>query len=728
MSFFNWLKKPQLKTGTSEKLVDFKKDWSSIVDQVDAGVLVVNGDNLIIYANKRAHQMLGYHDREIMGKPFGILVPSGLYAAKASVGIRKSLLSTAEKEFDLVWRNKLQEGETHWALARKGGILPIDVTLIDLQDGADFSTIVTIRDASDKIKETQELIASAMHDSLTDIPNRSAFLSKLEDVLNNTKTRRCSLFFLDLDHFKGVNDKFGHSVGDEVLKILVSRWSSQLSDTQTLARLSGDEFVILMDEDVDNQKMVKIAEQLMNLTRQTIQLNDLIINLTVSVGIVVAKKGHDTPENVLKWADLAMYAVKEAGRNDFKLLDESLRHRMEKTAVMVQSLREAIAKNELEWVVQPIVAAEGGRVLGGELLTRWTLNGQKISPAEFIPLAESHGLILGLGQWIFREACKCEVEWRERWGEKAPYVSINVSARQLVNEHWKDEVLTILEETGAQAHRIVLEITETVLMDEYEAIGILLNDLAKMGFKTAIDDFGTGYSSLSKLSRLPVHILKIDREFIQKLTHSPNDRSIVRAVIGLGRSLGLKLVAEGVEDEEQFKELRHYGCDQIQGYFLGRPVSEKEWNNIVESKNQSMTIKPPEPDAGCYFMVYSSQVNSSEIYSDQAMLEDIKISSNKNNYFRHITGCLILKNGFFLQWIEGPRSEVEMLMDTLSKDVRHKNITKIIEGKCSRRAFPDSPMKMGSQKEEADDVVIEGLINDAHAAYAYFISRSNETQ
>lgn len=730
MSWLNWLKskcKNGLKTIPSDKSVDFKKDWSSIVDQVDAGVLVLNGDNIIIYANKQIHQMLDYKNKEMLGRPFGVLVPSSLYRARPTLGLRNGLLSTAEKEFDLVWREKLQEGENHWALTRKGDLVPLDVTLIDLQEGNDWSTIVTIRRSRAKKEATNHFFGFATHDFLTGVPNRSAFLTTLEKVLSVQKSRRCALFFLDLDHFKGINDRFGHSVGDEVLKKLVSRWSQLLTSDHTLSRLSGDEFVILLDEEADSKKMLHFAEQLVNAARQSIQINDLSIDITVSVGIVVAKRGEDSPQNVLKWADLAMYAVKESGRNDFKLLDETLRHRMEKTAAMVQSLREAIARGDLGWMVQPIVAAEGGRVLGGELLARWSMGGQSIPPSEFIPLAEAHGLILDLGQWIFREACQCEVDWRKKWGDKAPYVSINVSARQLVHELWKEEVLSILKETGANPHRMVLEITETVLMDEYESIGILLSDLAKIGFKTALDDFGTGYSSLSKLSRLPVHILKIDREFIQKLTHSPNDRSIVRAVIGLGRSLGLKLVAEGVEDADQLKELRQYGCDQIQGHFLGLPLSEENWMIMVDEKNHAdQLFKIPEPESSCYFLVYASKFNHSMHQDFDQVLSDITRASQKKNGFKGITGCLVIKDKQFLQWIEGPRSEVEMLMDVLSKDIRHTDISKIIEGRCSRRAFPDTPMKIPPL--EKDGVVpIEQLVNDAHATYAYFLSRSNET-
>jgi EAL domain-containing protein (putative c-di-GMP-specific phosphodiesterase class I) len=304
--------------------------------------------------------------------------------------------------------------------------------------------------------------------------------------------------------------------------------------------------------------------------------------VTASIGVAIGNGSTHSADDLLRFADTAMYAVKEKGRDGWQFFSESLQEQARQRLIITNGLRTAIERNELSPRFQPIVVADSGRIVGAELLLRWHPPEGEVSPAIFIPIAEMTGSIVQIGAWVFRQGCRAEADWRRRWGETAPYVSVNLSPRQLSEESLVDDFSAILRETGADPARLLLEITETSLMADVETNLRILRRLAALGLRVAVDDFGTGYSSLAQLTRLPVNVLKIDRAFVDGIDKSAESRTVIRAIIGLGRALGLKLVAEGVENGMQQRELCAYGCDFIQGYYFHRPLTENVFVDTLE--------------------------------------------------------------------------------------------------------------------------------------------------
>jgi EAL domain-containing protein (putative c-di-GMP-specific phosphodiesterase class I) len=369
---------------------------------------------------------------------------------------------------------------------------------------------------------------------------------------------------------------------------------------------------------------------------------------------------------------------------------------------------------------QPIVAAESGRIVGAEALLRWRPPEGDISPAVFIPIAEMTGAIVPIGAWVFRQACRAEAAWRARWGAEAPYVSVNLSTRQLSEESLADDFARMLAETTADPTRLLLEITETSLMADVDANLRVLRRLAALGLRVAVDDFGTGYSSLAQLTRMPVDVLKIDRAFVDGIDKSEESRTLIRAVIGLGRALGLKLVAEGVETAAQQRELCVYGCDFIQGYYFHRPQAEAAFIDTVERQPRGAAPGMPAP---IYFVLYVSR--ATQPMTSQTLAE-LQKQSRDANRAAGISGCLLYQDGCFLQMIEGQRETLLALLDRIKADPRHRDFKLIIEGPVTRRIFRDWGMALRdlSQTPELDfapwqqrKIDFYALGEDARACY-----------
>jgi EAL domain-containing protein (putative c-di-GMP-specific phosphodiesterase class I) len=315
---------------------------------------------------------------------------------------------------------------------------------------------------------------------------------------------------------------------------------------------------------------------------------------------------------------------------------------------------------------------------------RWHPQQGEISPAVFIPIAEMTGSIVAIGLWVFRQGCLAEVKWRNRWGELSPsYISVNVSTRQLNEASLVQDFTNILRETEADPTRILIEITETSLMADVETNLHVLGKLAELGMRVAVDDFGAGYSSLAQLARMPVSVLKIDKAFVDGVDKQANSRTIIRVIIGLGRSLGLKLVAEGVENEAQLVELRSNGCDYIQGYFFYRPLDEQTFIEVVDRElaNNTKEVNP-----SLFFLLYVSQ--ASEAMNGDTLEQIIKVSRQKNQNVG-VTGCLLFQDGCFMQMLEGSQENVLKLMESIQRDSRHKNVHIVIQGYEQRRIFLD---------------------------------------
>jgi diguanylate cyclase (GGDEF)-like protein len=432
-----------------------------------------------------------------------------------------------------------------------------------------------------------QLAHQALHDPLTGLPNRALLIDRLAQALARTGRggRALAVLFLDIDRFKLVNDGLGHGAGDELLKTLAARLRRVVRPTDTVARFGGDEFVVVCEEATDEATAVALAKRMCDAIGDHVELVGRRMQVTVSIGIVLADSTRDDPEGVLRDADAAMYRAKERGRARIELFDATLRERVMERLETEAALRQAIDRGELRLVFQPEVSLTDGRVVGVEALLRWQHPERGLlSPGAFLPMAEETGLIVPMGTWALEQACRHAKDWRGNHQDAPPFVVwVNLSARQLCEPGLPERVAEIVADTGADPTMVGIEITESVLMEDINAVGAALEALKALGLKLAIDDFGTGFSSLSYLKRFPVQMLKIDQSFVAGLGEDEGDSAIVRAVIELAHSLGLEAVAEGVETAGQLAALRRLGCDTAQGYYFDRPGAPSTISALLET-------------------------------------------------------------------------------------------------------------------------------------------------
>jgi diguanylate cyclase (GGDEF)-like protein len=421
----------------------------------------------------------------------------------------------------------------------------------------------------------EELSRQALHDPLTDLPNRTLLGDRLERALSRTRRtgRRVGVLFLDLDRFKLVNDTRGHLGGDSLLKVVADRLTAAVRPNDTVARFGGDEFVVVCEEVCDAAEATALAERLRSALAEPIDLEGGQLFVTVSVGVAVSQRG-DSPERLLRDADCAMYRAKERGRARTELFDETMRTKAQTRLSTELALRQALERDEFFLVYQPILSISDNRITGVEALLRWDRpDGIITGPAEFIPVAEETGLVVPIGMWVFTEACRQLATWRRTVRNLPPLtLSVNLSTRQLLEPELLPVLSAALTREGIEASALIVEITESVLMEDVTYFIEVLSALKSLGVRVAVDDFGTGYSSLEYLKRFPIDALKIDRTFVDGLPEDPHDSAIVTAIIAMARALGLSVVAEGVETAEQLATLRALGCDMGQGYHWSKPL------------------------------------------------------------------------------------------------------------------------------------------------------------
>jgi diguanylate cyclase (GGDEF)-like protein/PAS domain S-box-containing protein len=430
--------------------------------------------------------------------------------------------------------------------------------------------------ALERLDAEAELAFRATHDPLTGLPTRGTFLEHLDGALSSRRTsdRIVAVLFLDLDRFKDVNDGLGHDTGDRILCALAQRLTEALRTGDLVARFGGDEFAVLAHvEGPEHARLV--AGRLLDEISRPIESEGGEFQVSASIGIALPVNGNIDGDSLIRDADVAMYRAKERGRARAVLFDGALRSGMMARVDMEAGLRHALERDEFHLDYQPVVSVASGRVAGIEALLRWRpSDGRVIPPAEFIPLAEETGLIVPIGRWVLEEAAHEAARWWALRPDDPPMVlAVNLSARQLAHPGLVTEVATAIDAAGADASHLSLEITESVLLDDLDGTLRVLEALRELGVHLVIDDFGTGYSSLEYLKRLPVDVLKIDRGFVAGLGRDEQDRAIVRAVIELSHALGLQVVAEGVEEPEQLRDLESFGCDFAQGFLLARPQS-----------------------------------------------------------------------------------------------------------------------------------------------------------
>lgn len=648
-----------------------------ILSIADMAIVAADSEGIISESNRSAQALFGYSEDELTGMSVHRLMPPHFRQRHAE--LLKAFVEGKETERRMSGRNEVV------GYRKDGSFVPLEASIAKFHDGNDWLLVVTMRDITERKRAEDELTRRATHDALTGLPNRALIRERLGNALQRSRRsgESVALLFLDLDGFKLINDTHGHEAGDELLKAVASCLLEQVRPGDTVARLAGDEFVVLCEKVEQPVSMSVLAARINDIVRQPVHFQGTDLFVTGSIGVAIGNGNTHSADDMLRYADTAMYTVKERGGDGWQFFNETLQEQAQQRLAIINGLRTAIERQELSALFQPIVDAETGRVVGAELLLRWQPASGAVSPAVFIPVAEMTGAIVPIGLWVFREACRAEAEWRHRWGESAPYISVNVSARQLNEASLVDEFSAILLETGADPARLLLEITETSLMADVESNLRILRRLADLGLRVAVDDFGTGYSSLAQLTRLPVNVLKIDRAFVDGIEKSEESRTIIRAVIGIGRSLGLKLVAEGVETAGQHRELCTYGCDMIQGYYFHRPLNEKTFAEVFEREH---TLPGGDTSSALHFLIYVSR--SRDCLTQDEVLQLLRPFQHHNRR-NGISGCLIYKDGEFMQLIEGNKETVLALRDRIRADTRHDNFRIVAEGVLHQRTFTD---------------------------------------
>jgi diguanylate cyclase (GGDEF)-like protein len=443
-----------------------------------------------------------------------------------------------------------------------------------------------------------ELNQLATHDSLTQLPNRRLLLERLKHGIDVARRsdKQLALLMLDLDRFKAVNDSLGHAAGDELLQQAAVRIQNRLRDVDTVARLGGDEFIVLLEDIAHPDDAARVAEEIVADLSRPFQLSSNNENdsepgrevlIGASIGISLHPQHGNNPELLMEQADTAMYEAKQAGRGCFAYFSEEITIAVRKRIVLENRLRRAIEQQELRVFYQPQLDMITGRIIGAEALVRWQSPTEGlIAPIHFIPIAEETGLILEIGEWVLRETCRQGQRWKAA-GFLPLILAVNVSAQQFRRCDINALVAAVLAETGFPAGQLELELTESGLMDNQDRAVEVLNNLRAQGIRLAIDDFGTGYSSLAYLKRFPLDVLKIDKSFIDDIPHFQDDMEITATIIAMGHILGFKVLAEGVETQEQLDFLRKKGCDAYQGYFTSKPVPAEDFAELLRAQHKN---------------------------------------------------------------------------------------------------------------------------------------------
>jgi len=542
----------------------------AILDNMVDGVITIDAQGNIASFNASACRMFGYTPEEVLGRNVSLLMPepeSGRHDGYLRSFFRGQTPRVIGVGRDVNGRRKA------------GSIFPMSLAVSRIERDGQTLFIGLTRDITERKRAEAAIEKLAFNDPLTGLPNRRLLLDRLDQTLASRQRqgRHGAVVFIDLDNFKSLNDTLGHGMGDLLLQSIAKRLQSAVRAQDSVARWGGDEFVVLLqDLGADRAEAIRHAEaaceKLLRVLGQPYQLKDYLHHSTPSIGIVVWGAEDRSSEDLLKHADHAMYQAKAAGRNQLCFFDPVTQAAMADRAVLEADLRAALPNHQLELHLQAQVNHLGA-LTGAEMLLRWRHPTRGwVSPAQFIPLAEQTGLIVPLGEWVLQQACFQLALWAEQPRMAGLTLAINVSAHQFRQKGFLETVQNLLSRSGAPAHRLKLELTESALVDDVEAVIALMGELNQLGVRLSLDDFGTGYSSLAYLKRLPLKQLKIDQSFVRDLLNEPNARSIAHAILQLGESLGLHVIAEGVETLEQRALLVEMGCLAFQGYLFSRPL------------------------------------------------------------------------------------------------------------------------------------------------------------
>ncbi|HYO78247.1 MAG TPA: EAL domain-containing protein, partial [Thermoanaerobaculia bacterium] len=545
-----------------------------LFEQNAAGVCVSRIDGLIVDCNETCATMLGFARRELIGRNMRELYANPSEAEELTALLRSATtLNSVEIELRREDRRALWVLE-NIALVGEGPAALVHATLVDI---------------SDRKRAEEQIEFHAYHDVLTHLPNRRLFTDRLRHSLTRAKRNNKSVgvMFIDVDHFKTVNDTLGHTAGDELLLEMARRLRECVRDDDTVARLGGDEFTIILAELRQPEDALVVAEKVLAAVQEPLTIANMPVNVSASIGIAVYPDDGSDPESLLRNADSAMYRAKEAGRSNVQLCTDEMKRRAVERIAVESRLSTAVTDQQLMLAYQPQVSLVTGQTIGVEALVRWNDPERGIvEPASFIPIAEETRLILPLGEWVLRTACRQMKEWQER-GAAPMRMAVNLSARQFQQHDLVQMVRSALEDAQLAPSALDLEITETTAMQNAEATLDTLHALRALGVGISIDDFGMGYSSLNYLRRFPISAVKIDGAFIRDLSTNDGDGAIVSAVIAIARSLRLRVLAEGVETAEQFAALRARNCDEAQGFYFSKPATAEDATRMLMSGRAS---------------------------------------------------------------------------------------------------------------------------------------------
>lgn len=549
------------------------------------GIIITDKFGMIESVNPKFTQVTGYSEVEAIGQSTNLL-SSGRHSADFYQHLWGELQNNG------YWQGEI------WNRRKNGQVYPEWLTITAIYDDegeiAQFAAIFS--DITDRKKDEERIRRLAFFDDLTGVANRRLFQDRLEQAISNAQRHqhRLAVLFLDLDMFKRINDSLGHVVGDEVLKVVAGRLAHTVREGDSVARLGGDEFTVMVPEIDTMEGLMVLAQRINESISEPIAVGSHELYISTSIGISIYPDDGLSSEDLIKNADAAMYRVKADGRGSFHRYTDSLHHDSVRELTIETRLRKAIKDQLLEVKYQPKIALNSGALVGFEALLRWhdRSSGLVVSPAEFIPVAERLGLISVLGEWVLEEVCRKLVSWHKTGLAVVP-VAVNISAQQLMKGDLAATVRRIVQTTGAQANWLELEVTESCFIPEQaDRIANILYALRQQGVRISIDDFGTGYSSLSYLRRLPLDALKIDRTFVTDVASNPDDARLASTIIAMAKGMGMKVIAEGIENKEQLAFLRHQGCHEGQGFMFARAESASQvaswlqdgWNPLADNE------------------------------------------------------------------------------------------------------------------------------------------------
>ncbi|WP_129600809.1 sensor domain-containing protein [Anaerophilus nitritogenes] len=559
-----------------EKMSKKIKIAQKILDSTKEGIVITDIKGNIKWVNPAFTTITGYEKEEVLEKNPRIL-KSQRHDSLFYKNMWKSILQKGFWQNE-IW-NRRKNGETYleW--------LTISSVLDD--EGKIIYYISVFHDLTESMLQEEYIKYQANYDALTDLPNRYLLKDRIDRGITHVckKKKILAVFFLDVDRFKRINETLGHYIGDVLIQKIGKRLKECMNEEDTVGRLGGDEFIIILEEEENTKQIMKKAQKILKIFDEPFLLDGYTTYITASMGISIYPSDGKDADHLIKNAETAMYRAKAKGKNGYQLYTAKMNQKALEKLTIENDMHKALERKEFVLYYQPQVEATTGRIIGVEALIRWN-HPQKgmIPPGEFISLAEETGFIVPLGEWVIYEACRQGRLWEEK-GLKGIQISVNLSPLQFQQKNIIEKIKSILEKTGMKAENLEIEITESGAMINPDFTIELLKEMKKMNIKVAIDDFGTGYSSLSYFTKFPIDKMKIDQSFIRNICSDDRNRAIVLAIINIAKSLGLSCIAEGVETQDELDLLIEYECEQIQGYFFSRPISPTSFEELYENPN-----------------------------------------------------------------------------------------------------------------------------------------------